>query len=120
MQYMLKILKRLWRRFRGAEEQPHECQWSRWAHKLPRSAFIIWLAGHVADDLLMDQTVSIDDLIAAVNSNSTGWTQNKAERFIENYYFGCRSIETTPKLICVFRKMITRKLLHSSHRELPL
>lgn len=88
-------------------------KWTEWAQKLPKSAFIIWIAGCVSNDLLeyKPRSVSYIQLIDAVDDNSTGILQHQAEKFIENYYFGVLSFNPQKdRLISIFRKIIKRKI----------
>lgn len=84
--------------------------WTDWAQRLPRSAFVIWLAGHVAHELSVHK-VPVQEMIDAVDDDSTGMLQHNAERFIENFYFGYPSHDPNMyRLIRIFRRIIKRKL----------
>jgi hypothetical protein len=101
-------LAQFWLRTPRSDGQP----WEAWAARMPRSAFVIWLAGHVADDLIehTGATVSVQQMIDAVD-DSTGVLQHTAERFIENYYFGYPSDDPhLYRLISIFRRIVKRKL----------
>lgn len=89
-------------------------QWDDWAHRLPSSAFIIWLAGHVADELIAEKPygTSLDDLLAAVKGEGTGLTQRAAERFLERYFFSYPAFYTPQcqRMIALFRRLVRRKI----------
>jgi hypothetical protein len=115
----LKQLAKVWQKFSDplagkANQQPMREHWLEWARRLPKSAFVVWLAGQVADDMLRHINVKRTNLAAlsgAVDSDMTGTVQHSAERFLENYFFGYPSFEPQCRqMIQAFRKIVKRKL----------
>lgn len=105
------LWNRLIKKFSGPSQQPDVVPWTEWAQRLPRSAFVIWLAGHVANELNDHKGVPLQQMIDAVDDDSTGMLQHNAERFIENFYFGYPSHDPNMyRLIRIFRRIIKRKL----------
>ena len=89
--------------------------WADWARRLPRSAFICWLAGHVADELIAHKArrTSLDELAQAVLEKRSSDIQCDAECFIEKYYFVYPSNDLQfQRMVRVFRRLVRRKLLH--------
>lgn len=110
MRLLRRFLKAVWR------TKPPEIgcqQWREWAHKLPRSAFVIWLAGHVANDLISRRlSVTPQQMIDAVDNDLSGMMQSDAEHFLEAYYFGYPSSDPRfYRMIGIFRRIVKRKLL---------
>ena len=105
--------QRLIRLFRKPKKPVEDMptKWAEWAQKLPKSAFIIWIAGCVSNDLLTSRVVSYEKLLEAVDDSTTGVLQHQAERFIENYYFGFFSFSPQKdRLISIFRKLVKKKI----------
>ena len=89
--------------------------WTEWARRLPRSAFILWLAGHVADELIAHKgrRISFEELAESVLEKRSGEIQSDAECFIEKYYFVYPSNDLQlQRMIRIFRRVVKRKLLH--------
>ena len=84
--------------------------WNEWAGELPRSAFIMYLANQVANDIGQSHH-TIAELNDAIDDCCGGSLQHSAELFIENYYFGFPSFDPhKDKLIGAFRRLVKRKL----------
>jgi len=106
-----RFIRLFFRKPKPVEDVPKK--WTEWAQKLPKSAFIIWIAGCVTNDLLEHKPrhVTYEQLLDAVDDSATGFLQHHAEKFIENYYFGFLSFNPQKdRLISIFRKIIKRKI----------
>ena len=107
-----------WSKFFKPHKEINCNEWSTWAKRLPKSGFIIWIAGQIANELIDKKikTASYQMLIESIDDDSSGMLQHQAERFIENYYFGYPSFDPhKDRLIRIFRKIVKRKIAkHSS------
>lgn len=90
-------------------QQPKE--WLYWAQRLPRSAFIIWAAGQLANYLIENKSknTSIEMLLYAVDECSSCGLQFEIEKFMEKYYFDFFDPHKD-QCIRVFRKIVKRKI----------
>jgi hypothetical protein len=85
----------------------------KWAQRLPKSAFIIWIAGQVSNEMIKykPKNMKTEELLEHVDDASSFALQHSAERFIENHYFGYPSFEPQKdKLIGIFRKIVKKKI----------
>lgn len=102
--------------FRDHPETDRNVEWGEWASRLPRSAFLVWLAGQVADDLITHRRRSdtVEGLLDSISESTSCDLQHQAERFLENHYFGYPSFSPQcSRVIIVFRKVVQRKIRHS-------
>ncbi len=106
------VISSITKMFRKHFAEPETYNWEEWFRRLPKSAFILWLASHVADELFAykNKNISLDDLIDSVNDRSSGETQHSAERFIEIKFGYFLDHDKSQKVIWIFRRAVKRKL----------
>lgn len=117
-------LRQQWRRSR--DRRGFEERWVDWGGRLSYSAFLVWLAGDVADQLIRDRPRSrLGDLLLLVDT-ADSCNQDAAERFLQRFFVCYPVIGTAAyrRTIRVFRHMIKRKIvltrggIESSRRSL--
>jgi hypothetical protein len=85
--------------------------WTEWATRLPPSAFIMWLAGYVANDLCNNMPRHAPpESIERVLSNAS-LMQRDAERFLRQTYFRYRPFcMNCQRMLLVFRHVVHNRI----------
>jgi len=95
------------------ETTQDEEMWLDWSTRLSLSAFLVWLAGHVADELCENKPwrVSTEELVESIDRESSGLLQHDAERFLQQTYFiytpFCPQHRRMTRL---FRRLVQRRI----------
>lgn len=83
--------------------------WMEWSNRLPPSAFLVWLAGVVANDYKSER-VPLADMLSRVGANASAM-QRDAERFLRQNYFAYRPFcKHYQRMLLVFRHLVQSRL----------
>ena len=112
----LHILKQFLRTIRHVftyETTQDEEMWLDWSTRLSPGAFVVWLAGHVADELCENKPwrCGADELIESIDRDSSGLLQHDAERFLQRTYFTYTPFcSQHHRMMRVFRRLVQRRI----------
>jgi len=115
---VLRSIRQAWHEFRTNPPTTDEFRyWTDWANRLSTSAFFIWLAGYVADDLLRHKghSVTTEQLLDSVADDSSSMVQYDAEQFLQRRYISYPfNQRTAPKMMRIFRHLVQRQIRRRS------
>ena len=111
--HVLKQFLRTVRHIFAYQTTQDEEMWLDWSTRLSPNAFLVWLAGHVADELCENKPwrVSADELIESIDRESSGLLQHEAERFLQRTYFTYTPFcPQQRRMTVVFRRLVQRRI----------